>query len=157
LPASHRHEERRRRSDFVRELLRGHGLELDADLAHRRYDLRVHARSRLGSRRDCAGFGGVAQIVEPRCRHLRAAGVVNASEQDGFHATSLDWEAGTTRRAGGAAWTAVAFGTSHRNSAVAAPAPISCATMKPGTSAGLMPEKVSVAARASVTAGFAKE
>lgn len=48
-------------------------------------------------------------------------------------------------------------GTSHRKSSVAAIAPANCATMKPGTSAGLMPANVSDAARARVTAGFANE
>ena len=47
-------------------------------------------------------------------------------------------------------------GTSHRNSTVAAPAPRHCAAMKAGTSASRIPAKVSVAARAMVTAGFAK-
>src|SRR5262245_34487215 len=48
-------------------------------------------------------------------------------------------------------------GTSQRNSAVAAPAPASCATMKSGTSAGRIPAKVSLAERARVTTGFANE
>src|SRR5262249_51190992 len=48
-------------------------------------------------------------------------------------------------------------GTSQRNNAVAAAAPTSCAAMKPGTSAGLMPANVSVSARAIVTAGFAND
>src|SRR5262249_61277888 len=48
-------------------------------------------------------------------------------------------------------------GTSHRNSAVAAAAPRNWAAMKPGTSAGRMPANVSLAARASVTAGLANE
>ena len=48
-------------------------------------------------------------------------------------------------------------GVSQRKSAVAAAAPISCATMNAGASAGRMPAKVSVADRASVTAGFANE
>src|SRR5437867_4371144 len=48
-------------------------------------------------------------------------------------------------------------GTSQRNRAVAEPAPRSCAAMKPGTSAGRIPANVSVADRASVTAGFANE
>jgi len=42
------------------------------------------------------------------------------------------------------------------NSAVAAAAPKSCTTMNPGASCGRMPAKVSVAARARVTAGLAK-
>src|SRR5262249_8277317 len=48
-------------------------------------------------------------------------------------------------------------GTSHRKSPVAAAAPRSCATMKPGASAGRIPANVSEAARASVTAGLANE
>ena len=48
-------------------------------------------------------------------------------------------------------------GTSQRKIAVAAPAPASCATMKPGASAGRIPAKVLLAALASVTAGFANE
>ena len=54
-------------------------------------------------------------------------------------------------------WTAGAFGTSQRNRSVAAAAPTTCAAMKPGTSAGRMPANVSVAARASVTAGLAND
>jgi hypothetical protein len=48
-------------------------------------------------------------------------------------------------------------GTSHRNVAVAAAAPRSWATMKPDASTGRMPAKVSLAARARVTAGLAKD
>src|SRR6478735_8652643 len=48
-------------------------------------------------------------------------------------------------------------GTSQRKSAVAAAAPTSCATMKPGASAGRMPAKVSLEARANVTAGLAND
>jgi hypothetical protein len=48
-------------------------------------------------------------------------------------------------------------GTSQRKSAVAAAAPASWAKMNPGASAGRIPAKVSEAARASVTAGLAKE
>src|SRR5205085_5322455 len=39
---------------------------------------------------------------------------------------------------------------------VAGPAPASCAAMNAGASAGRMPANVSLAERASVTAGFAK-
>jgi len=46
---------------------------------------------------------------------------------------------------------------SHRKRAVDAAAPKSWPTMKPGTSIGRIPAKVSLAARARVTAGFAKE
>jgi hypothetical protein len=48
-------------------------------------------------------------------------------------------------------------GTIHRNRAVAAAAPTSCARMKPGTSTGRMPENVFVRALAIVTAGFAND
>src|SRR5579862_2339631 len=48
-------------------------------------------------------------------------------------------------------------GTSHRNRNVAAAAPANCATMNPGASAGRIPAKVSLADRASVTAGLAKD
>ena len=48
-------------------------------------------------------------------------------------------------------------GMSRRNKRVAAAAPKSWATTKPGTSAGRMPAKVSGAERASVTAGLANE
>jgi hypothetical protein len=48
-------------------------------------------------------------------------------------------------------------GTSHLNNAVAVAAPSNCAAMKPGTSFGRMPLKVSVAALARATAGFAND
>src|SRR5258706_8212783 len=48
-------------------------------------------------------------------------------------------------------------GCSHRKTATAMIAPVSCATRKPGTSLGRMPANVSVIARARVTAGLAKE
>src|SRR6185312_3899477 len=48
-------------------------------------------------------------------------------------------------------------GTSQRKSSVAAAPPTICAPMNPGASAGRMPAKVSLAARASVTAGLANE
>ena len=48
-------------------------------------------------------------------------------------------------------------GTSQRKRRVATAAPMSCARIKPGTSEGRIPAKVSLAARARVTAGFANE
>src|SRR5690242_2536537 len=50
-----------------------------------------------------------------------------------------------------------AAGYNQPNSAVAVAAPANCATIKPGASTGRMPAKVLLAARASVTAGLAKE
>ena len=49
------------------------------------------------------------------------------------------------------------FANSQRPSAAAARAPRICATMKPGTSAGAMPAKVSLSDRPMVTAGLAKD
>lgn len=49
------------------------------------------------------------------------------------------------------------LGMSHLKSAVAVPAPMSCAAMKAGASAGRIPANVSVAERASVTAGLAND
>src|SRR4029453_7854533 len=48
-------------------------------------------------------------------------------------------------------------GTSERKSPVAPPAPSNCATMNAGASAGRIPANVSVAERASVTAGVAND
>jgi hypothetical protein len=48
-------------------------------------------------------------------------------------------------------------GTSQRNRSVAAAAPHSWAAMNPGTFIGRIPAKVSLAHRASVTAGLAKD
>src|SRR5215510_3027884 len=48
-------------------------------------------------------------------------------------------------------------GSSQRNTSVATAAPSSCARMNAATSSGRIPAKVLLAARASVTAGLAKE
>src|SRR5437762_9112532 len=53
--------------------------------------------------------------------------------------------------------TAGRVGTSHRNKAVAHAAPKSCTITNPGTSANRIPANVSLAARATVTAGLANE
>src|SRR5208282_729330 len=84
------------------------------------------------------------QGVEPRGSHLRPAGVVDAREENGLH--GLPWAA--TWGSGGA---------SQRKRPVEAAAPKICATTKPGTSLGRIPANVSLAARASVTAGLANE
>jgi hypothetical protein len=49
------------------------------------------------------------------------------------------------------------LGTSLAKVAVLAAAPSSCATTNPGTSTGRIPANVTLAARASVTVGFANE
>jgi hypothetical protein len=48
-------------------------------------------------------------------------------------------------------------GTNQRNETVAEKAPSNWAMIKPGASAGLIPAKVLVTDRASVTTGFANE
>ena len=48
-------------------------------------------------------------------------------------------------------------GINQRNSSVAAIAPPICARINPGASAGRIPEKVLLSARAIVTAGFAND
>src|SRR5262245_1466547 len=71
-------------------------------------------------------------------------------------------QAESERLASGCGTTTVAatsgsVGTSHRKSPVAAAAPSNCATMNAGASAGRIPANVSVADRASVTAGLAND
>jgi hypothetical protein len=51
----------------------------------------------------------------------------------------------------------VVIGTSQRKINVVAIAPKNCATIKPGTSTNLIPAKLSLIERASVTAGFAND
>jgi hypothetical protein len=70
--------------------------------------------------------------------HLTAGGVVRTEEENAFLHLLID-----------------SFPI-HWKSNVAASAPRSCATMKPGIPAGAIPENVSVRPRAIVTAGFAK-
>src|SRR6185295_3439507 len=112
---------------------------------------------RRGAGRDAPSELGVRVGVEPGRSHLGAAGVVNASEEHGFHATS-SWLGEAVVTAFGAPSTEPRrTGTSQANSAVAALAPTNWAAMNPPTSAGRMPAKVLLAARASVTAGLAKQ
>src|SRR5262249_35209626 len=101
---------------------------------------------------DSARLCRIGEHVEPRCRHLRTARVVNAGEQHRDHGEPSDGMRSTTRSAVDGS-----TGTSQRKTSVARAAPASCAKMKLGTSAGRMPAKVSVAARARVTAGLANE
>jgi hypothetical protein len=88
---------------------------------------------------------------------------VNARKQNGFHellftsTLEIDLPTWVASARGATGLAARCMGTSHRNSTVAALAPAICATMKPGASFGRIPANVSVAARASVTAGFAND
>jgi hypothetical protein len=107
----------------------------------------MHAIARIGSCGEAAHLFRVRELVEKRGRHLRPAGAVYACEDDRIHEASLRARAGTIR----------CGATSHRKRAVAVAAPRSCAATNAGTSAGRMPANVSLAARASVTAGFANE
>ena len=73
--------------------------------------------------------------------------------QEGPTRSLVEAHYGAMTDEGWAEWQA----TSARMKEVAAKAPASWATIKAGASAGLMPANVSLAARASVTAGFAKD
>src|SRR5262249_42143554 len=118
---------------------------------------RVHRPRRL-SARAVHLEASFAQPPEEVLDEHAARRVAGAEEQDPVgsgpigHASS-GWAGWGTTTSGAASGNA---GTSQRNSAVASAAPTSCATTKPGTSWGRIPAKVSVAARARVTAGFAK-
>src|SRR5947207_2267533 len=102
-------------------------------------------------------FAGVGERVEEGRRHLGAASVVHTGEEDRLHGRPLLPTMRSTSLATTRGATAGSVGTSQRKRTVAAPAPRSCAMMKPGASAGRIPAKVSVSDRATVTAGFAKD
>ena len=81
-------------------------------------------------------------------------------------ASAPDWKAvanavckasTSSQHAGSFCATGRSGGINQRNSRVAAAAPNNCATTNHGASAGRIPAKVSLAARASVTAGLANE
>lgn len=83
-------------------------------------------------------------VAEEAFGHLASGGVSGAENEDSFfggHELALG----------------SVGGTSQRKRSVAAAAPASWAAMKPGASCGRIPAKVLVAARARVTAGFAKD
>src|ERR1044071_6905081 len=93
----------------------------------------------------------------PRCgsflqsaRGPREGPSVNARKDDGIHWVTL---CGTTTSSA----LAGSDGISQRNRSVAVTAPATCPAINPGTSAGRIPAKVSVRARATVTAGFAND
>ena len=117
-------------------------------------DLGVHARARLGARRDRVCFGFVGEGVKPSCGHLRPASIVNAREEYGFHADSFSVLAAST--AGPRPWCLERAPEIGRAPSLRR-APAICAAMKPGASAGRIPEKVLVSERAKVTAGFAND
>src|SRR5258708_5245644 len=88
----------------------------------------------------------IARIVSKKSfRHLAAGGISGAENQDTLSGHVLLSRVG------------LAAGSSQRKARVAATAPASCAAMNPGVSTGRIPAKVSLAARASVTAGLANE
>src|SRR5262245_16897891 len=116
--------------------------EVEAHFLHHLHDLRMDARAGLRACRDGCRLGWIGEPVEPRRGHLRPARVMNAGEQYRLHGASCPSGNG---------------GANQRSASVAAPAPRSCATTNPGASTGRIPAKVSLAARASVTAGFANE
>jgi len=70
LATPHRDQHLRAAGEIVGQLLRRSIGEIDVDLAHRFQHLRVHARPRIGARRDRARLRRISQRVEPRRRHL---------------------------------------------------------------------------------------
>ncbi len=114
--------------------------DLDTDLAHYSDRFRAHG-TRLGpGTRDFERLPGI--VPQEPFGYLASCGVTGAENQNPLLVIhNLE---------GGA-------GVSQRKSSVAEAAPKTCATRKPGVSAGRIPEKVSVADRASVTAGLANE
>src|SRR5262249_24290506 len=83
--------------------------------------------------------------------HLASRGVAGTQKQDSFfHFAALPMDLVSS--------TALSEGCrSHFHNGMAIATPATWAAMKPGTLRGRMPENVSVAARAIVTAGFANE
>src|SRR5262245_20348017 len=111
----------------------------------------MHPRRRIGAGRQGAGLCGIRDLIEQCGCHLRTSRVVDARKQHGRHAVLAMPAAIVSPELSGIG------GTSQRNSAVPAAAPSNWAPTKPGTSAGRIPAKVSVIARAIVTAGFAND
>lgn len=98
------------------------------------------------ARGDCAG----SLVHGTGCSHGARARVASAAAPT-YHRHVL----AVSQSVGSAAVSAT--GTSHENVSPPAAAPIACATRKAPTSAGRMPAKVSLNARAMVTAGFAND
>jgi hypothetical protein len=70
------------------ELLGTCATKVDSVFAHDLHDLWMDPAVGPRAGGDCSGLGGVHKLVEVRGGHLRTAGVVNASEDDGLHAPS---------------------------------------------------------------------
>lgn len=136
--ATHRHQKRRIVCEAFGEKLRLCLREIDPDFKHRVDHNRMHTLCGLGARGHRPRFIGICHHVEPARRHLRTTRTVHTREDHLLHAACL-------------------AGITHRLKRMAAPIATNCAAIKPGTSEGRIPAKVSLKARASVTAGFAKE
>ena len=108
-----------------------------------------------GLRAGRADLDGVAgQVGEPPGGHLRAAGVVDADEQDAGRPLTGDLRGGAMTR--GPAMRAAAGATGRPATTPSAP-PTNCCAMKAATDAGAMPANVSREHAATVTAGFAND
>jgi hypothetical protein len=103
----------------------------------------MNTRGFRPSARDLEAIAG--EVAQKALGHLAPRRVMRAQEQDMWALHLRSWSPEAVR------------GRSHRTTAMARAAPTHCAAMNPGTSYGRMPAKESLAARASVTAGFAKE
>src|SRR5689334_17167841 len=113
---------------------------IDSPLTHRRDCLWSNTTRRNSSTPD------VDEVIRHRAqqtfRHLTPGGVASAKNQNSFSLAHI---------------VSRGFESNHRNKAAATIAPHICAAMKLGASMGLMPAKVSLTERASVTAGFAND
>src|SRR5438067_6206352 len=157
VTAAHRHEQAAVSCEFRGQALRFRIGKVRAQLVHHGDHLGMNALAGLGS---CGGRPSLAVVgdgVEERSRHLRAARVVDAGEDDGLHGalSVVTAAAGCGTMMSGA--TCGSAGTSQRNSNVAAEAPSNWAMMKAGASPGRMPANVLLPVRASVTAGLAND
>lgn len=90
LSAAHGDERVGLSSEFVGEFLRAGVREVDADLAHSFNDHRMDAFGGLRSGGDGAGAAAIGGAVEESGRHLRAAGGVDAGEEEEAHEGSVE-------------------------------------------------------------------
>src|SRR5215204_3783138 len=119
---------------------------VDAQLAHCCYRFRAHSGRRNSRTHHLETIP--RNIAQQTFGHLTPRRVAGAEYQNAFTLAHVSFLSSGTITESASFGNA---GTSQRNKAVATKAPASWATMKAGVSTGLMPAKVSLAARASVT------
>jgi hypothetical protein len=65
--------------------------EVDADLLHGNQDFRMDTQAGVCAGGDGFSFAAIGELIEEGCRHLRTAGVVNASEDNFDHDLSFGY------------------------------------------------------------------